>query len=147
MRILRGYKDLYNKIDSKEDYAYFTLHTEPEALFPFPRLFLLINSGLFLKSARSLPLHYKLYVKDHPQMFGKRPRSYYKKLKKIPNVKIIDPSVSSLMLTQNSNIVITITGTSGWEGVLKNQQFYLGTYFIVNCLLLKYVAILQSYHF
>ena len=73
MRILRGYKDLYNKIDSKEDYAYFTLHTEPEALFPFSAPFLLINSGLFLKSARSLPLHYKLYVKDHPQMFGKGP--------------------------------------------------------------------------
>ena len=125
MRILRGYKDLYNKIDSKEDYAYFNLHTEPEALFPFSAPFFTDQQWVISQVARSLPLHYKLYVKDHPQMFGKRPRSYYKKLKKIPNVKIIDPSVSSLMLTQNSNIVITITGTSGWEGVLLKKPTIL----------------------
>lgn len=118
LRILRGYKDLYDDVDLKEDYAYFALHFEPESLFPFTAPFYTDQQWVIAQTAKSLPLHYKLYVKDHPQMYGNRPRSYYKKLKKIPNVKLIKPSYSSLELIQDSKIVTTITGTAAWEAAL-----------------------------
>lgn len=118
IRILRGYKDLYDEPDFKEDYAYFALHSEPEALLPFSAPFFTDQQWVIAQVARSLPLHYKLYVKDHPIMFGRRPRSYYKKIKKIPNVKIINPTVSSLQLSQGSKMVITVIGTASWEGLL-----------------------------
>lgn len=117
-RILRGYRDLYNKVDFTENYAYFALHTEPEALFPFSAPFYIDQQWVIKQVARSLPLHYKLYVKDHPLMYGFRTRDYYKEIKKIPNVKLIDPSVDSMQLSQNSKIVINITGTAGWEALL-----------------------------
>jgi hypothetical protein len=117
-RIIRGYDDLYDKPDFDEDYAYLALHMEPESIFPYTAPFYTNQLWITGQLSRSLPLHYKLYIKDHPQMFGLRPRAYYKELKKIPNVKIIDPKISSLDLVGKCKLVSTITGTSGWEGIL-----------------------------
>lgn len=118
LKILRGCKDLYDKPDFNEDYAYFALHAEPEAFFPFSAPFYTDQQWVIAQVARSLPLHYKLYVKDHPCMVGSRKLAYYKEIKKIPNVKLIDPTISSLELIQNSKLVTTVAGTAGWEGIL-----------------------------
>ena len=102
----------------EEDFAYFPLQAEPEA---YPML----NASLFMDQvwtvkqlARSLPAHYKLYVKDHPAMFGFRRRSYYQELKKIPNVRLIDPTVDSLKLICHSKLVAVVAGTAGLEAAL-----------------------------
>ncbi len=50
-------------------------------------------------------------------MYGYRPRSFYKELKKMPNVKIINPSAKSFGLTHNAKLITTIAGTAGWEAV------------------------------
>ncbi|MDP3999608.1 MAG: hypothetical protein Q8P76_03400 [bacterium] len=118
LRILIGYSDLFDPVNLKEDFVYFPLQSEPEA---YPML----NAPLFMDQiwtakqlARSLPAHYKLYVKDHPAMFGYRRRSYYQELKKIPNVRLIDPAVDSLKLIGHSKLVATVSGTAGLEAAL-----------------------------
>lgn len=118
MRILRGYHNLYDVSPAGESFAYFALHTEPEAYPAVLAPFYVDQVWLAKQIARSLPMHMKLYVKDHPIMLGLRPRSYYKELKKLPNVRLIDPGVSSLELIEKSELVLTISGTSGWEGIL-----------------------------
>lgn len=83
LRILRGYADLYDCPELGEDYAFFPLQSEPEGL---PMLlapnYATEQIWVIKQLARSLPLHYKLYVKEHPVMIGKRQRAYYKALKK-----------------------------------------------------------------
>jgi hypothetical protein len=116
-RILRGYKGLYDKA-VQEDYAYFSLHSEPEALPMLLAPFYTDQLWLIKQVARSLPVHYKLYVKDHPRMIGKRTRFYYRELKKIPSVKLMDPLTSSIDLIQKSKLVFAITGTASWEATL-----------------------------
>ncbi len=118
IRILIGYRDLYDPLDWSDDFAYFPLQSEPEA---YPML----NAPIFMDQiwtvkqfARALPAHFKLYVKDHPAMFGFRRRSYYKELKKIPNVRLIDSSVDSLKLINRSKLVATVSGTAGLEAAL-----------------------------
>lgn len=118
LRILIGYGDLFDPVNLQEDFVYFPLQSEPEA---YPML----NAPLFMdqiwtvkQMARSLPAYCKLYVKDHPAMFGYRRRSYYRELKKIPNVRLIDPAVDSLKLICHSRLVATIVGTAGWEAIL-----------------------------
>ncbi|MDO8667874.1 MAG: hypothetical protein Q7K35_02115 [bacterium] len=118
MRILIRYRNLYDQFNLEEDFVYFPLQSEPEA---HPML----NAPIFLDQvwtakqlARSLPVHYKLYVKDHPAMFGFRRRSYYQELKKIPNVRLIDPAMDSLKLISHSKLVATIIGTAGFEAAL-----------------------------
>lgn len=117
-RILVGYEDLYDKVVPGEKYVYFPLQAEPEAQPMLLASFYEDQLWLIKQIAKSLPLQYKLYVKDHFWMIGYRQRKYYKEIKKIPNVKLIDVSANSIDLIQNSKAVITIAGTSGLEGLM-----------------------------
>lgn len=51
-------------------------------------------------------------------MVGYRTHSYYNELKKIPNVKLVNPDTPSLTLIRNAKLITTISGTAGWEAVL-----------------------------
>ncbi len=118
IRVLRGFEDLYDEVTPEEPFAFYPLHFEPEiALSLFAPFY---NNQLWLAKqiGRSLPMNYKLYIKEHPAMFGNRPRRFYTELKKIPNVKLIKPSVISFEILRRAKIVITITGTPGWEAML-----------------------------
>lgn len=117
-RTVRGYTDLYDPIDTNEEYAYLPLHTEPEAYPMLLAPYYTDQVWLAKQVARSLPAGFKLYVKDHPTMMGYRTRAYYRELKKIPNVKLIDVNTSSLELIKKSRLVVTLTGTAGWEAAL-----------------------------
>ncbi|MEK9154020.1 MAG: hypothetical protein AAB798_00960, partial [Patescibacteria group bacterium] len=74
--------------------------------------------NLIKQVAESLPLSFKLYVKEHPGMVGFRTRAYYQKLNKIPNVKLIHPNHDSHQIIKDAQIVATQTGTAGWEALL-----------------------------
>ncbi|OGZ28186.1 MAG: hypothetical protein A2931_02840 [Candidatus Niyogibacteria bacterium RIFCSPLOWO2_01_FULL_45_48] len=140
IRVLVGFEDLYDEADKNEDFAFYPLQKEPEISITLFAPFFKDQLWLTRQIARSLPIHYKLYVKEHPSMFSYRPRKYYKELKKIPNVKLIRPSVSSFDLTKNAKLIATITGTAGWEGILLKKPvitlgdvFYSALPMVKNC--------------
>ncbi|OGF62477.1 hypothetical protein A2926_01985 [Candidatus Giovannonibacteria bacterium RIFCSPLOWO2_01_FULL_44_40] len=140
IRGLIGYDDLYDKIDAKENFAFFPMHSEPDVSILLQSPFMDNQIYLADKIARSLPAGFKLYVKDHPTMANYRPRSYYKELKKIPNVKFINPRVTSFELSKMSKIVITIISTAAWEAMLLKKPvitcgdvFYNKLSFVKNC--------------
>lgn len=113
-----GLEDLYSEPDYEEDYAFFPLHVEPEISILLLSPFYFDQVALIRQIAMSLPLHYKLYIKEHPMMKNKRPREYYKQLLKIPNVKLINPNVASFNIIKGCKLVTTITGSAGWEATL-----------------------------
>lgn len=113
-----GAYDLYDEFNPDEDFAFFPLHYEPEVALLLQAPFQSDQIVLIKQIARSLPFHYKLYVKEHPAMVEYRPRSFYKEIKKIPNVKLINPTMSSLDIIQKTKLVTTVTGTAGWEAVV-----------------------------
>jgi hypothetical protein len=75
--------------------------------------------------ARSLPISARIYVKDHPVMVGCRPRTYYRRLARLPNVRIIDPRASSQGLIRDALLTITITGTAAWEAAAMGKSAVL----------------------
>ena len=117
-RKLIGYQNFYQPANWQEDFVFYPLQCEPELsllnIAPFYTDQLMVIRAI----AQSLPLHYKLYIKEHPMMLNKRKRSYYKELLKIPNVVLVDTNLKSFDLTVQSKLVITITGTVGWEAAL-----------------------------
>ncbi len=117
-RIIADFGDLYDNIDKSEDYVFFPLQYEPEESIIMAAPFFKDQLWVIKQVACSLPLLYKLYVKEHPAMSGYRPRRYYKELKKIPNVKLIKPTIESFELIKNAKTVVTISATSGWEALL-----------------------------
>ncbi len=121
LRILIGYDDLYDTPTEGENYAYYPLHMEPEVV---TMLYAPIyNDQLWVAKqiAKSLPVGYTLYIKEHLAMFGFRTRAFYKELKKIPNVKLISPTVSSFDLIKDAKIITNLTGTVGWEALLMQK--------------------------
>lgn len=139
-RVLRGAADLYGAPTPDEAYAFFALHTEPEALPMILAPFYMDQAWLIKQVAKSLPVDFKLYVKDHPMMIGRRPGSFYEEIKKIPNVKLIDPVTKSFSLIDKARLVFTITGTAGWEAALLKKPviifskvFYSRLSMVKNC--------------
>ncbi len=109
---------IFEKPNYKEQYAYYPLQFEPEVTLTLLAPFYIDQVALIENIARSLPIDFKLYVKEHPTMVGFRPMSYYQRLLRTPNVRLIDPSTSSYQLIKNARLVTTITGTVGLEALL-----------------------------
>lgn len=133
-RVLIGFDDLYGVVNLDEDFAFFPLHVTPEESTMLYSPFYVDQLWLIKQIARSLPVHYKLYVKEAPAMFGYRPRRYYKELKKIPNVKLIPPTIKSFDLIKNSKIVLTNTATSGLEALFFKKPVITFGYAFYNLL-------------
>tara|TARA_B100000029_G_scaffold473620_1_gene515182 strand:+ start:2880 stop:4394 length:1515 start_codon:yes stop_codon:yes gene_type:complete len=67
--------------------------------------------------AKSLPVGYRLLVKEHPIQKSRewRPISEYKEIMDIPNVTLIHHSFSEKELLKNSSLVVSIAGSSSFE--------------------------------
>lgn len=103
------------------EYAYYPLHVEPEiALSLFGREYL-NQIELVRNIAKSLPLTWKLVVKDHPAGVGRRNIGYYKKLLEIPNVVLMSHYVDSKGIIKNAKLVFTVSGFSGFEAILEKK--------------------------
>ncbi|MFA6106345.1 MAG: hypothetical protein WC745_01585 [Patescibacteria group bacterium] len=116
-RLLIGYGRYFDKINPDEDFAFFPLHREPEIATLLFAPFYKDQLWLIKQIAQSLPLNFKLYIKEHAPMLGLRKRSFYRELKKIPNVVLVSPAADSLALINQAKLIYTISGTAGWEAI------------------------------
>jgi len=138
LRNLYGVSDLYDTFDPRLPYAFFALHFEPEQSLLLLAPFAQDQIHLIKQAAKSLPVGYSLYVKEHPEMVAYRPRSYYKELRKIPNVKLISPAIEGLTVIAGAKLIFTVTGSAGWEGLLlKKPVIVFGNQFYNNLSMVK----------
>jgi hypothetical protein len=105
-------------IDQKKS-VYFPLHFQPERATLLTAPFYENQIEVIEAIARSLPIDYTLYVKDHPIQIrtGWKSIGYYKKILNMPNVKLLHPSVSTKKIFQSCELVCSISGTSSFEFV------------------------------
>jgi hypothetical protein len=110
-------------VDLSVPFAYFPLGIDDDiALLHYAPLF--TNQIEVIRHiAKSLPIDHRLFVKDHIHSVfrGWKDIKQYKEIKDIPNVTLIHPSYSSKELIKNSNIVITIRGSSSLEAAYENK--------------------------
>jgi hypothetical protein len=102
-------------------YAVFPLNTEPEvALLAYGRPYR--NQIETVRNLSiSLPVGWKLVVKEHPNAYGYRSIGYYRKLRQIPNVVLAEPAVDSNKLIEGSGLVVVVFGTIGLEAIIKGK--------------------------
>ena len=112
-------KKFIQKIDNKNPFVYFPLHSEPERALSIAAPFYTNQIEVITHIAKSLPVGYNLYVKDHPGMSFKagpgRTISFYNQIMDLPNVKLLHPEVSQDEILKSCSLVITINGTTGLE--------------------------------
>lgn len=120
LRNLRGLSDLYDGARD-EPYVFLALQYEPELSLLVQAPFFSDQAYVVEQVARSLPVGWKLYVKEHPHMVAYRPRSFYKRIKRMQNVRLIHPKTRGVDLIAQSRIAITITGTVAFEACLMGK--------------------------
>ena len=116
-------KNLIRDIKNKKSLIYFPLQIEPERSLLIQAPNYTNQIEVITNIVKSLPAGYELYVKEHPANVFRQWRSVddYKKIMKLPNVKLIHPSVKSEDLIIKSSLVITISSTSGLEAAFHNK--------------------------
>lgn len=130
-RIRQGFKDEYDSlvmpIDWSKKFVYVALHNQPECSTS-------AMGGIFADQvlmidmlAAALPPDWVLYVKESPiQWIGPRAHlgrypGYYRGIVKRKNVQLVSTDVSTYELINASQAVATVTGTAGWEGLLRGK--------------------------
>jgi len=130
MRVLIGFDDLYDNLDLTKSFAFYPLQHEPEISLSLFAPFYNDQIWVIKQVAKSLPIDFVLYVKEHPSTFGYRSRFFYKELKKIPQVRLISPTEVSFGITERAKLVFTSTGTTGFEALmLKKPVIVFGDVF------------------
>lgn len=115
-------KDLYENPNYDDKIVFYPLHVEHDAqiLVRAPQFF---NQLRLIKNiSRALPAGYTLYVKEHPNNVGGMTIKKLKKIKQLPNVKLVSPYVHSHDLIKQSKLIVTINSTVGWEGLLYGKE-------------------------
>lgn len=107
-----------HELDRKGPFVYFPLHVQPEFTTDVRAPFFANQIALIENISKSIPVGYRVVVKEHPGMKGERNLAYYKQLKKLYNVQLLSPSIDSHDLIRAADAVLTITGSSAWEAIL-----------------------------
>jgi len=110
------------------NYVFFPLNSEPEISLSIQSKPYVNQIEAVRSVARSLPIGMELFVKEHPRSIGYRSLAYYRKLLRIPNVRLVDPSVESPKVIEHSQMVISVWSFVGFEALLsKIPVIVLGT--------------------
>jgi hypothetical protein len=119
-------KNIFSKIGEQDkDFFLFPLQFQPEASTNICATYYCDQLNSIKNIAFSLPFPCKLYVKEHPVAVGTRQNSFYRELKKIPNVVLISPYENIEKVIKNSLGVITLTSTVGMESALAGKPTYV----------------------
>ena len=94
------------------------LHQQPEASIDvFGRLH--SDQAHFVERlVRLMPSTHELWVKEHMDALGTRPPGWLAKLGRLPNVRLIDPHLSTFDLLRGASLVVSVTGTVSYEAAL-----------------------------
>jgi hypothetical protein len=122
------YEDQVTNPDYGSKYIYFPLHYQPERTTS-PEGGRYVHQYLAIDRLSSfLPNDIQIFVKEHPSQFssrlkGERGRSaqYYTDLCEIPNVSMVPLNSDPFKLIDNSEAIATITGTAGWEALVRGK--------------------------
>lgn len=120
-----NFNKLFSELNINSDkYFLVPLHYQPEAstmtLAPF-----YLNPLDFIKNlSKVIPIDSYLYVKEHPNMIGRRRKDFYYDLKKNHNVKLVNSNLDVHNLIKKSIGVITITNTTGYEAIIHDKPVF-----------------------
>ena len=116
-------KKFIRKINSGEKFLYFPLHLEPERTLLVSAPYYTNQIELIKNIAKSIPIDFLLYVKEHPRQGseGWRDIEDYNEILNLPNVRLLHPEVSNDILLEKCSGVLTINGTLGLESIFNKK--------------------------
>lgn len=105
-----------------EKFVLYTLHKQPEASIDVLGTTYSNQIELIRNISINTPRDYKIYVKEHSNAIGERSLNYLSQIKKIPNVRLINPTIDSHELIKTAELILTISGTIAFEAALYGKK-------------------------
>ena len=107
-------KNIPTSIDHSEKFVYFPLGVDQEHNLLIGAPFYTNQLETIRHVAKSIPINYKLYVKEHPSSVTRNWKSVsdYKEIMNVPNVRLLHHSVPQSELYQNCSLVVSAMGSS-----------------------------------
>ena len=132
--ILPNLRSEYSSVQEQPDlgahYVYFPLNFQPERTTS-PQGGVFVDQILAIETlSAALPEGWEIYVKEHPSQWWRRGKTrytssrypgYYRRIARIPHVRVVPIGTSTFGLLAGARAVATITGTAGWEAVLRGK--------------------------
>lgn len=101
-----------------ERFVLFPLHHQPETSVD---VYGALNSNqltVIEALSRLLPATHRLWIKEHRSAAGDRSIFWYRRLRKLPNVRLVDPHLDIFTLLKRTDLLVTISGTAAYEAAL-----------------------------
>lgn len=107
-----------------EDYVYMPLHLIPESTVFVKASYYVDELNLIEQVSKSLPVGWKLYVKEHQAMLGERGIDFYKKVRELHNVRLVQVNYyeDPKPWITGAKGVATIVGTTAFEEALLGKR-------------------------
>lgn len=139
----KEYAAVVSQPDLSVPYVYFPLSFQPERTTS-PQGGMYHDQILVAETiAAALPPGWRLYVKEHPSQWWRRTkeryssaryRGYYRRLARIPHTRLVPVETDSALLLERSQAIGTVTGSAGWEALLKGKTpLVFGFVWYVDC--------------
>jgi len=103
---------------SGRPYAFYPLHYQPEATTLVHGSYFENQLETVRNLSRSLPIGWELVVKEHFYMRGLRGLGFYRRLRELPNVRLVPFSLPTNELLARAEVTAVIASTCGLEAAL-----------------------------
>jgi hypothetical protein len=113
-----------------EKYIFYGFQKQPESSLDVSGRYYEDQLAILINLWRLLPSGWKLVAKEHTNAIGDRSLSFYKKLLKYPGFILANERIDSKLLIENSQLVVTVSGTIAYEaGLMKKPAITLAPVF------------------
>lgn len=132
-------RQLYQQPNLKEKYVYLPLHAHNDSQLTVKAPHCVDQRYIVNLCSNALPQGYKLYIKEHPGLIGSISFWTMREMLKNENVVLLPPTMSSHLLVENAQAVISINSSVGFEALLYlkpvialGQSYYSGSGLTIN---------------
>jgi hypothetical protein len=129
--VVRWFKSMWLKrrymrpVDPTKAFFVYPLQYHPESSCAVDGAYFNDDLVNVVNTAMNLPPNHLLYVKDHPYAFAQAPMALYRRIRRIPNVRLVDWTFDSKKLIRHARAVVTSTSSFGFEAVLLGKPVFV----------------------
>ena len=118
-------RKFYQQTRDGEKFLLYPLHFHPESSTSILAGSWLDEYEVIRNIAFNLPEGMRLYVKDHLSAWAYPSLDFYRRIRALPNVRLLPPEAPTKQLIGQSEAVITLTSTVGYEALLLRRRVFL----------------------
>jgi hypothetical protein len=111
-------RPFYDRLNPNRPFVYFPLHVTDDYKIQRVIPHCADQASLVEQVADALPQGHDLVLKEHPMSVGRNSIGLLRRLRKRPNVRLVDPYTSTHELIRRSEAVAVISSTVGLEALL-----------------------------